>query len=149
MAYLFIALLFVAGILACAPIIVAKRPDARVVIDKLVPYQALIGLLLMAMGFIYLVHVGPTLMIRMVKAMPLVGVTMLGSVLIAIVLGFLFGLPQIAKMSPNTSARAGEIAEQIAPYQMLIGLGALGAGAILLLFSLGILKLDLLGIGLG
>lgn len=140
--WLQIILLFMAGILAISGLIVAKKPDAQQIIDKLVPFQALIGVGLMAVGIILLIQVGP---IDTFKAagMGLQGMAVFGVVVVGIVLGFLFGMPQVAKWLPGQSsaeAKAMELAQKLAAFQVLIGLVGLAAAVIALLYQLGLLK---------
>jgi hypothetical protein len=51
-------LLIVGGILALSGIIVANQPNAKNVIDKLVPYQAIIGVALLVLGVFFLMTSG-------------------------------------------------------------------------------------------
>ena len=44
------AVLIALGVLAAASSIVAKRPDAQVYIDKLVPYQVTLGYVAIVLG---------------------------------------------------------------------------------------------------
>ena len=50
MGYLWAAILIAGGILGCAGLIVAKKPDAKELIGKLQPFQAGIGLALLGFG---------------------------------------------------------------------------------------------------
>ena len=135
-------LLIVAGILAISGLIVAKKPNAKELIDKLVPYQAFIGVALLAFGLWNLVRsLGSVFQI--LKFAPLLGITALGVIFSSVLLGFMFGMPQIAKWIPGESsaeAKAVELSKKVAPIQMIIGMIAIAAGALALLIELGILK---------
>ena len=136
-------LLIAGGILALSAFIVAKKPDAKAMVDKLVPYQALIGVALLAVSLINMLRVGPINMFRLLKIWPLFGITVIGAVISGILLGFFFGMPQIAKWIPGESSaetKATELAKKIAPLQMAVGVIALASGVLFLFYSLGILK---------
>jgi hypothetical protein len=132
-------LLIVGGVVAASSLIVAKKPDAKAILDKLVPFQALIGLILLGFGIIYFVISGPISMIKSIKVEPLLGASNVGGVLVAILLGFVFALPQIIRAAPNAEQRAHEMAQKILPFQLLLGLAAAACGVIGLLYNLGIM----------
>ena len=48
--------LIAGGILAASGLIIAKKPDAKQLIDKLMPYQAIIGVVLLALGILNLLR---------------------------------------------------------------------------------------------
>jgi hypothetical protein len=132
-------LLIVGGVVAASSLIVAKKPDAKAMLDKLVPFQALIGLVLLGFGVIFFVLLGPVSAFKAIKEDALPAVANLGGVLIAIVLGFVFALPQIIRAAPGAEARANEMAQKIAPFQLLLGLAAAACGIVGLLYQLGIM----------
>ncbi len=143
MEYLHALLLIAGGILALSAFIVAKKPEAKAMIDKLVPFQAFIGVALLAIGLVRLLQFGPINSFRLLKVWPVLGITVIGATYGAIVLGFFFGMPQIAKWIPgdsNAETKALELSKKIAPFQMIFGVVCLGAGLLVLLFQLGILK---------
>jgi len=143
MGYVIQLLLIVGGVLALSGIIVAKSPNAKNIIDKLVPFQAFIGVGLLVLGVVYLLTIGPGWMITMIKTNAFYGMVLLATVLVSIILGAFFGMPQIAKWIPGDSPaeqKAMELSQKIAPYQAIVGVVALGTGVIGLLYSLGIMK---------
>lgn len=138
MGYLFTVVLIVGGILGCAGLIVAKKPDAKELIGKLQPFQAVIGVALLVVGVLNLLDA-----IRLLKAVsmwPVLVLTLFAAVISAIVLGIMFGMPMVAKLSASGAAKGEELGRKLAPYQTLVGLVAIGSGLLLLLFTLGILK---------
>ncbi len=143
MDWLHIILLLAGGVLAISGLIVAKKPDAKATLDKLVPFQAFIGVALLVIGLIRLFQFGPLMVFRMLSMAPLLGIAVIGATYGAILLGFLFGMPQIAKWIPGESSaenKASELSKKLAPFQVILGIVCLGAGVLLLLFQLGILK---------
>ncbi len=60
----------------------------------------------------------------------------------AIQLGFMFGMPQIAKWMPGEGGaeqKGMELSRQLAPFQVIIGLVGIGSSLLALLFALRIL----------
>lgn len=143
MGYLLIALLILGGILALSSFIVSKKPDAKRMIDKLVPFQAFIGVALLVVGIISWLDFGIVNIFRVMSFWFLGGLAIVGGVFSAILLGFFFGMPQIAKWIPgesNAETKAMELSKKLAPFQMIIGIVALVAGFLLLLMQFNILK---------
>lgn len=143
MDYLFISLLLAGGVLALSAFIVAKKPDAKAMIDKLVPAQAFIGVALLAVSLWYWLHIGIINIFRFIKYWPIGGIAAIGGVFSGILLGALFGMPQIAKWIPGESSaeqKALELSKKVAPIQMIVGIVALVSGLLILLINLHILK---------
>jgi preprotein translocase subunit Sss1 len=136
-----VLLLIVGGILAISALIVAKKPDAKEWIDKLVPYQAIIGVALLAVGLVdFLSYIGAVL--HLLKHAPVHAIVWLAVMVTSILLGFLFGMPQIAKWMPNQGAaeqKGLELSNKLAPFQVVIGLVGLGAALLLLLYRFGMM----------
>jgi hypothetical protein len=136
-------LLIAGGILAVSSLIVAKKPDAQKLIDKLVPYQAVIGIALLALGIVNLLrsldHLG-----GLIRAFPFFGMVVLAMCVTSILLGFMFGMPQISKWIPGENAaeqKGMELSKKLAPYQVIIGLVGLASALLWLLYWLGILSM--------
>ncbi|MEZ4358655.1 MAG: hypothetical protein R3B48_00630 [Kofleriaceae bacterium] len=135
------ALLLIAGcILALSGPIVARRPDARELINKLVPFQGAIGVALLVMGILSLLSTLDVL--RGTSGYPILSASLLAVVGCSVLLGFLFGMPLIAKWIPGDSPaeqKAAEISAKIAGFQVVLGLIGLIGAAASILFRLGIL----------
>jgi hypothetical protein len=143
MGWLHLILLILGGILAASAFIVAKKPNAKQTIDKLVPFQAFIGVGLLVMSILTWLDIGIINIFRLLKYWPLGGIAAIGGVFSGILLGALFGMPQIAKWIPGESSaetKALELSKKVAPIQMIVGVIALVSGALILLIELGILK---------
>lgn len=141
--WILIILMIAGGILGVSGLIVSKKPDAKALIDKLVPFQAFIGVGLLALGVWALLNFGPINTLRIIPHLPILGLFALTASYGAILLGFLFGMPQIAKWIPGESsaeAKATELSKKLAPFQLILG-AVVGIGGILgLLLALGIMK---------
>jgi len=157
------------GILATSNIIVAKRPDAKQLIDKLTPYQVLIGVGLVIIGLIDFVKSLKGLT-DFFKVNLFSAASLLTMIACSILLGLLFGAPSFIKMlsggpppppnnpyaqqyqqmmmqqnpgyrPPNTAEqRLTELTQKIAPFQVMIGLLALLAALVTLLYQFKIIK---------
>ncbi len=130
------------GILAVSALIIANKPDAKQLIDKLTPFQALIGVGMIALSVINLMRMLGVLtdMFRL-NFMWALGIwCMFGA---GIALGVLFGMPQITKWIPGQSSaeqKAMELTQKIAPFQVLIGLVGIAGSVLVLLFQFKIMK---------
>src|SRR5258706_14920780 len=89
-------LLILAGILAISGLILAKKPDAKPMIDKLVPFQALIGIAVLVLGLANLIRSLDGLM-NMFHYAAFYGSAERGRLDPSRLLGFLFGMTQFAK----------------------------------------------------
>ena len=136
--------LIVGGILAVSGLIVAKKPDAKDLIDKLVPYQAIIGIALLALGIVNLVRWLGNHVFTLLSVAPLFGLTVLAMIFTSILLGFMFGMPQIAKWLPGEGGaeqKGMELSKKLAPYQVIIGLIGLASALLMLLYRFSILRI--------
>ncbi len=143
MGWLHIILMLAGGILGISGLIVAKKPDAKAMIEKLVPFQAFIGVGLLVMGIWSMLQVGPITMFRLISIVPLPALVIICGSYGSILLGFLFGMPQIAKWIPGESSaetKAMELSKKLAPFQLILGAVVLFAGVFSLLYQLRILK---------
>ena len=139
-AIVFELLLIVGGIVGASALILSQKPDLKGILEKIVPFQALIGALLLIMGIVFFVISGPIAMFKALSVSPLPAAAGVGGVLVAILLGFLFCLPQIVSIT-GQEQRANELAQKIFPFQILLGLAAAACGVVGLLYTTGIMKL--------
>ncbi len=134
MHWLFSILLIVVGVLAAYPGIVRARPDAKDLLDKLVPYQGWFGVVALVWGAIdllrILLHLG---MMTMMPAMWLI-LIVAGNV-VAVLLGLILGYGLIAQYvlggSPDARRRGEEMRAKLLARQVALGwagiiLGVLG-----------------------
>ncbi len=133
MELLFVAVLFLGSIIALSGIIIAKSPNAKQTIDKLMPYQAVIGVAMFAFGIIGIIHFLPYLRPNNFKSNLINSAAILAMIGVAILLGLLFGMPQFAKWFGN-NAKVSELAQKVAPFQVLLGLAGLAACVVFLYY---------------
>jgi hypothetical protein len=134
-----VLMLIAGGILAASGLIVAKKPNAKELIDKLVPFQVIIGVALLGLGVVSLLWWVGHGLLTLVTHGSFFGVTVLAGIVTSILLGFMFGMPQIAKWMPGQQEKGMELSKQLAPFQGILGLVGIGAGLLMLLFRFGIL----------
>ena len=141
MDYLSSLVLIAGGILAAAGLIVSKSPNAKDLIAKLAPFQALIGIGLLVVGVLDLIRVVfAAHFFDLVKLFPVLGLSAIAVVACSILLGLLFGMPMLAKLSPQGAAKGEELAKKFAGFQTLIGVVGIIAGLLHILFIAGIIK---------
>ena len=134
MFFVHVALLIVGGILAASGMIVARKPNAQELIDKLTPHQGYIGATLFVWGVYNLIV---TVLLHLKFAFgSLFGIVITVAVLTEVVLGFLlaFGLITKYALSKNEAAleKGQAIRAKLAPFSGIIGLVGIGAGVMLL-----------------
>jgi hypothetical protein len=120
------------GILAASALIIARKPNAKDLIDKLTPYQGWIGVVMFFWGvwavFDCVTHVG------FLKIAPVFWTFWLASGVADLLVGFLLGFGLITKWTldknPVARERGAQIRAKLAPYQGLCGLFAIAMGAL-------------------
>jgi hypothetical protein len=136
--------LFAGGLLAASALIIARKPNARELIDKLVPFQVLIGVALLGLGVVNLLWaLAHGIIAELTNTASLHGLTVFAMTLTSILLGFVFGLPQITKWMQgrgDAQQKAVELARQIAPFQGILGIIGLAAALMALLYEFHILS---------
>jgi len=122
------------GIISAANVVIERLPNAKNLIEKIAPYQAIIGLVGLGWSVLNLLSLG--------KIMS--GVGFLGDIMIlvamgsSILCGFLLGYPLIQQffledMSEANREKGENIRKKLVPFHVLAGLGALASGGYLFL----------------
>jgi hypothetical protein len=137
-----IILILLAGILAASGLIIAKKPDAKELINKIAPYQGLIGVALLAYGVFDLVtNLDLFKMVLHFKPL-LFSLTLLGWFVGSIILGIILGTPVIGKYAGGgNEEKVMNVQKKLLPFQTLFGLIGIAVGVLLLLYQLNILKI--------
>src|SRR5262245_58481694 len=122
--------LVVLGVLAAASSIVARRPDARVYIDKLLPYQGWFGFIACLWG-IWII-ISAILNLNWFSYVPVWWLTYLATGALIASLGLLLGYALLTKFILSHSAEAVRRGEHlrlsIVPYQIMLGYAAVILG---------------------
>jgi hypothetical protein len=112
-----------AGILAISGLILAKQPNAKELFDKVIPFQGFLGVGLLVLGILDLLS-NLKLFLDVLKVAPLHGIVAIAFVVSEILLGFLFGMPLIAKWIPGdgpAEQRAMAMQKRLGGFSTLIG----------------------------
>lgn len=130
---IFGTLAFLAGALAASNVVIEKMPNAKEMIEKILPYQAMIGVAAFLFGVFKLFDIS-----RMREAFSTKAV-FIACVAACLVAGFLLGFPMIQKFiaeDEDTKDKVENVRKKLSPYQVLAGVVALGTGAFLILMGI-------------
>jgi hypothetical protein len=133
------------GVLALSGLIIAQKPDAKQIIDKLTPFQALIGVGMIALSLVTVLRMLKYLT-DMFKLNMMFALGLWCMIGVGIGLGALFGMGQIIKWIPGNSSaeqKALELSQKVAPYQILLGIIGAAGSVVVLLFQFKIMKMTI------
>ena len=120
------------GILAASSLIVARKPNAKDLIDKLTPYQGWIGIVMFFWGVWGTLDCIRGMSLLSVK--PLFWIFWLASSAADLIVGFMLGFGLITKYAlsknPAANAKGQQIRAKLAPLQGTFGLLAIAMGAL-------------------
>ncbi len=123
-------LLIVLGLLAVPSLILAKKPDAKALFDKIAPYQGWIGLVFAFWGIWGII--GCIRIIDFISLIPIYWITALAVAVVELALGFILGYGMIQKyaLSKDEAAKAkGEqLLKKLLPLQGTLGIIAICLG---------------------
>lgn len=127
---LYIIILIALGIAAASSLIVAKKPNAKDLLDKLVPFQGWLGVIVCIIG-IWRVIEG-ILNINILSIAPLVWIIWMVVAVVELVLGFImgFGLLNTYLFSRNakTEEKGQQLIARLQPLQVKFGIAAIVIG---------------------
>lgn len=130
-------LIIAAGILAASGLIIARKPNAAALIDKLAVYQGWIGVALFFWGTWRIIWVVLNLNFFSLTPFWMLVATVVSA--LEVVLGFLLGFGLITKWTLRGNAmalaRGQAIRQKLAIYQGTLGLVGIAAGALLLVLT--------------
>lgn len=122
--------LILLSIIAVPSLILAKKPDAKELLEKVEPYQGWIGLAFCFWGIWGVITA--ILNIGWLSVWPVWWITLLAGNLIEAILGFMLGFGLINKffLSKNEAAKAkaNQLREKLAPKQGKLGLIGIAVG---------------------
>jgi hypothetical protein len=126
------AWLIVLGILGASSLIIAKRPDAKQLIDKIVPYQGWFGAASVFYGIFDLISsIGAMGMMGVHPPIGLIWwILYLANGLLQISLGLLLGVGVIKTFikDPTAQAKMDQTIVKLSPFQGTLGFIAIGVG---------------------
>ena len=128
-----IIIAIVGGLLACSSVVIAKKPNAKELIDKLTPYQGWIGVVLAFWGVW-----GAIGLILNIGSIGVVWIIALAICLVEFVVGFLLGYGLISKyfLERNEAAKVKgqELRLKLTKYQVPSGFILMVLGVVSLVF---------------
>lgn len=120
------------GILAASALIIARKPNAKDLIDKITPYQGWIGIVMFFWGVWAVLDC--VRFMSLLSARPLFWIFWLASGVADLLVGFLLGFGLITKyaLSRNAAAlaRGQKLRAKLAAYQGGFGLFAMAMGSL-------------------
>lgn len=124
------------GILAASALIIARKPNAKALIDKLTPYQGWIGVVMFFWGIWETLGVFRAM--SLISVRPVLWILALAIAVADLVVGFLLGFGLITKWtlssSPAALARGQQIRGKLAGYQGAFGILAIVTGALFIVW---------------
>lgn len=126
-------LAIIAGALAAANIVIEKLPNTKEYIEKMIPYQAVIGAIALVLSVLKLLD---AFALKMDNFSLIINLCCIASTAIV---GFLLGFPMVQQFmanDENSKAKAEEIRKKLSAYQVIAGLIALGSGVYVLLYGI-------------
>ncbi len=120
------------GILAASALIIARKPNAKQLIDKLTPYQGWIGIVMFFWGVWGVLDC--VRFLGLLSQRPLFWLFWLACGVADLVVGFLLGFGLMTKYAlgknPAAQARGQQIRARLAAYQGAFGVLAIAMGAL-------------------
>src|SRR2546421_8679563 len=137
-------LLIIVGALAIASLIAQEQPNAMEMINKLVPFQGIIGIILLLWGlYVLIAFVGSGVFSVYLAALPLFAIIYLLTAIVSIGLGALLGYGLIAKYTlannPDAARKGAEMYAKLAKVQVPLGIAGIALGIALIIFRFVIL----------
>lgn len=135
--FILLSLILIAGgVMAAYPMIVQKQPNARDLLDRLMPYQSIMGVVLLVVGAIWVLKVVANINTLFSPGWLL----MFASLACSVGLGFLMGYNMLIKTALSGNADASKKAEnlrqKLLAYQIPLGFGGIGVGLLSIIYSL-------------
>jgi len=124
------------GLLAASNLVIARKPNAKQLIDKLTPYQGWIGIVLFFWSIWWLI--GSLRTLGMISAFPVTWTVATAATVASMGVGFLLGFGLITKYAlgknPTALARGQQLRQKLAGYQGTFGVAAMVTGLLVVLW---------------
>lgn len=126
------------GILAASALIVARKPNAQQLIDKLTPYTGWIGIVMFCWGVYGVLNV--VRFLSFISAAPVLFAFAAAIALSDLAVGFLLGFGLITKYTLNGNAvaraRGEAIRTKLVPYQATFGIISIVLGVLYIVWGM-------------
>jgi hypothetical protein len=124
------------GLLAASNLVIARKPNAKQLIDKLTPYQGWIGVALFFSSIWWTFNALRA--VGQISQIPVTWTLVMAASVASLVVGFLLSFGLITKYAlgknPTALARGQQIRERLAPKQGGFGVLAMITGALVVLW---------------
>jgi hypothetical protein len=130
-----IIFMILTGLLACAGMIAARKPNAGAALSKLVPFQGIIGILALIWGVWTLIEAITGGVLELFSLIPVTVLLLLAASVLMILLGFLFGWTLIARVTGG-GGQATAVQQKIAGIQGPLGVLTIIVAVLLVIFTL-------------
>lgn len=131
---LYVAIPILGGIIAMSAVIARKVPDAQRFLNKLLPYKATVGAVMLGCFVWNMIDVRGNIFFGFGDGFSLLfGIFVLMVLATELFLGFSMGFTQIAKWIPGDSSpevKAGELQRKLLPFEVPLGGVAVASGVI-------------------
>lgn len=121
----------VGGLIAASSFVIARKPDAKELFDRLAPYQGFIGIGMLTVGTLWLLQVLPHIGSLLTNA-PLSGAITVGALACTILVGFVLGYGLLSRYvlsrSEAAQAKGAEVLVKLSRIQVPLGLATAGLG---------------------
>lgn len=130
-------ILIILGIAAAPSIVLSKKPNAKDMLDKLVPYQGWLGVIVCVIGIWS--AIGGILGIQYLHIAPFYWLAGMAVSLVEVLLGFIMGFGLINKyvLSRNSASeeKGRQLLENLLPMQEKLGIAAIIIGIVALIIT--------------
>ncbi|HKY94062.1 MAG TPA: hypothetical protein VJL84_02100 [Kiloniellales bacterium] len=130
-----IIFMILTGVLAAAGMIAARQPNAGAAINKLVPFQGIIGILALVWGVWSLIEFFTSGLLQAFSVVPVLILLSLAAAILMILLGFLFGWTLIARVTGGGGG-ATSAQQKLAGIQGPLGILTIIVAVLLLILNL-------------
>ncbi len=124
------AILFICGALAASSLVISKKPNAKELLDKIVPFQGWIGFAVCLWGLWIIIHA--LLNVGVISLVPIWWLTYLLTGVISAGLGFLLGYGLLSKFilskNPAAAAKGEALLAKLTKIQIPLGVAGMGWG---------------------
>lgn len=129
--------LIILGLLAVPSLLLAKKPNAKELFDKIAPYQGWIGVVFALWGVWGIISA--IINLSMLGSWPVYWITWLAVSIVEAALGFILGYGLIAKhalsKNPQAAAKGEELLSKLTPLQGKLGIVAIVLGVWMIISS--------------
>lgn len=127
---LYIIILIILGIAAAPSIILARKPDAKATLDKIVPIQGWLGVLVCLVGIWRLIQ--GIIYIEVLTIAPVVWIIWIIVAAVEAILGFIMGFglinTYVLSRNPKTEEKGQQLIAKLQPLQGKFGIAAIIIG---------------------